>query len=81
MLIRCRKESHHPTENEKDTTLTAISLESKYFSYVRSPAPSPMQTLSNPFRTLTNKVRGIYFYKEVCVRLYYCVVMIRHMRI
>ena len=37
-------------ENEKDTTLTAITLGSKYFSYVRSPAPSRMQTLNNPFK-------------------------------
>ena len=35
-------------ENEKDTTLTAITLGSKYFSYVRSPAPSHTQSLSNP---------------------------------
>ena len=81
-------------ENEKDTTLTAITLGSKYFSYVRSPAPSHTQTLSNPFRNLTNKVRGKIFYKEVFLRpacvvyfcvfiivLNYCVVMIQHMRI
>ena len=50
--------------------------------------------LEQPFRNLTNKVRGKYFYKEVflplyhypcvcysCMRLYYCAVMIRHMRI
>ena len=55
-------------ENEKDTTLTAITLGSKYFSYVRSPAPSHTQTLSNPFRNLTNKVRGKIFYKEVFLR-------------
>ena len=42
-------------ENEKDTTLTAITLGAKYFSYVRSPAPSHTQTLSNPFWNLTNK--------------------------
>ena len=56
-------------ENEKDTTLTAITSGSKYFSYVRSPAPSHTQTLSNPFRNLTNKVRGKIFYKEVFLRL------------
>ena len=44
LLIRCSKESHHPAEwapgppvkhqeNEKDTTLTAISLGSKYCSF------------------------------------------------
>ena len=58
-------------ENEKDTTLTAITLGSKYFSYARSPAPSHTQTLSNPFRNLTNKVRGKIFYKEVFLRLYH----------
>ena len=44
MLIRCSKESQHPAEwtpgppvehqeNEKDATLTAISLGSKYYSF------------------------------------------------
>ena len=66
MLIRCSKESQHLAEwtpgppveykeNEKDTTLTAISLGSKYFSSVQSPAPSHTQTLSNLFRTLAIK--------------------------
>ena len=61
-------------ENEKCTTLTAITLGSKYFSYVQSPAPSHTQTLSNPFQNLTNKVRGKIFYKEVFLRLSVCVV-------
>ena len=57
-------------ENEKNTTLTAITSGSKYFSYVRSPAPSHTQTLSDPFRNLTNKVRGKYFIKKFsCVSL------------
>ena len=60
-------------ENEKDTTLTAITSGSKYFSNVRSPAISHKQTLSNPFRNLTNKVRGKIFYKEVFLRLLSCV--------
>ena len=69
-------------ENEKNTTLMAITLGSKYFSYVRSPAPSHTQTLSNPFRNLTNKVRGKIFYKEVFLHLsvcfvYYCVFIMR----
>ncbi len=66
LLIRCSKGSHYPAEwalglrlsspgDEKDTTLTAITLGSKYFSYVRSPAPSHKKTLSNPFRTLAIK--------------------------
>ena len=61
-------------ENEKDTTLTAITSGSKYFSNARSLAPSHTQTLSNPFRNLTNKVRGKIFYKEVFLRLSVCVV-------
>ena len=56
-------------ENEKGTTLTAITLGSKYFSYVRSLAPSHMQTLSNPFRNLTNKARGKNIVKKVFLRL------------
>ena len=38
-------------KNEKDTTLTAITLGSKYFSNVRSPALSHTQTLNNTFET------------------------------
>ena len=36
-------------ENEEDTTLTAITLGSKYFSYVRCPAPSHSKTPHNLF--------------------------------
>ena len=39
-------------QNEKDTTLTAITLGSKYFSYVRSPAPSHSKTPHNLFEPL-----------------------------
>ena len=81
MLIRCSKESQHPAEwtpgppvehqeNKNDTTLTAISLGSKYFSYVRSPALSHTQTLSNPFRTLAIKWEVHIFVKEVFLRLF-----------
>ena len=42
-------------ENEKDTTLTAITLGSKYFSYVRIPAPSHSKTPTQIFRTLAIK--------------------------
>ena len=62
MLIRCRKESHHPAEwpldlrssikEQERHNVTVISLGSKYFSYVRSPAPSHTQTLNNPFEPL-----------------------------
>ena len=51
-------------ENEKGTTLTAITLGSKYFSYVRSPAPSHTQTLNNPFETLQIKWEVKYFIKK-----------------
>ena len=61
-------------ENEKDTTLTAITSGSKYFSYVRSPAPSQTQTLSNPFQNLTNK-EVKYFMKEIFLHLSACVVI------
>ena len=61
-------------ENEKDTTLTAITSGSKYFSNVRFTAPSHTQTLSNPFQNLTNKVSGKIFYKEVFLRLSVCIV-------
>ena len=66
---------------ERDKTLTAITLGSKYFSYVRCPAPSHMQTFSNPFQTLAGKVRGKNIVKEVflrlslSLRLNYCVVV------
>ena len=83
MLIRCSKESHHPAEwapgppvehqeDKKDTTLTAISLGSKYCSYVRSPAPSHTQTLSNPFRTLTIKWEVHIFIKKSSASLLLC---------
>ena len=39
-------------ENEKDTMLTAITLGSKYFCYVRSPAPSHSKTPHNLFEPL-----------------------------
>ena len=67
-------------ENEKDTMLTAITLGSKYFNCVRSPAPSHMQTLSNPFRTLAIKWEvNIFIKKSSCVfiiaSVYHCVGM------
>ena len=66
-----------PEENEKDTTLPTITLGSKYFSYVRSPAPSHMQTLSNPFRTLAIKWEvNIFIKKSSCVCLCHCVLII-----
>ena len=68
-------------ENEKDTTLTAITSGSKYFSYVRSPAPSHTQTLSKPFRTLAIKWEVNIFLRSLlasvipaCI-VYHCVGM------
>ena len=58
-------------ENEKDTTLTAITLGSKYFIYVRSQAPSHTQTLSNPFVPLQIKWEVyIFLKKSSCVCLF-----------
>ena len=55
-------------ENEKVTTLTAITLRSKYISYVRSPAPSHTQTLNNPFEPLQIKWEvNIFIKKSSCV--------------
>ncbi len=55
-----------PASGEQERyNVTVITVGSKYSSYVRSPAPSHMQ----PFRTLTNKVKGKYNCKEVFLRL------------
>ena len=82
MLIRCRKESHHPAEWPLDLRFSSPKERERHnvdghksggqniAVSVRSPAPSHTQTFVQPFCTLTNKVRGIYFSKEVCVRLY-----------
>ena len=63
MLIRCNKESQHPAEwvlglrlsssrEQERHNVTAISLGSKYCSYVRSPAPSHSKTPHNLFEPL-----------------------------
>ena len=72
LLIRCSKESHHPAEwasgppvehqeNEKDTTLTAISVGVRILQFLfglQLPLTrKPSVTFSNP----CNKVRGKYF--------------------
>ena len=57
-------------KNEKDTTLTAITLGSKYFSNVRSSALSLSHAnLEQPFRNLQIKMWGKICYKEVFLRL------------
>ena len=69
-------------KNEKDTTLTTITSGSKYFSYVRSQAPSHTQTLNNLFETLQIKwEENIFIKKSSCVFItacvvYYCVCLI-----
>ena len=63
MLIRCNKESQHPAEwalglrlssprEQERHNVTVITVGSKYCSYVRSPTPSHMQPLNNPFEPL-----------------------------
>ena len=76
---RCGRESHirprgpsespdgvrTPTSGEQERhNVTVITVGSKYEVYVRCPAPSHMQTLNIPFEPC-NKLRGIYFVKEV----------------
>ena len=72
MLIRCSKECHHPAEWPLDLRLSSPGERERHnvdghkfggqniTVYVRSSTPSHTQTLSNPFCTLTNKVRGKY---------------------
>ena len=79
MLIRCCEESQHPaawalglrlsSPREKERhNVTVITVRSKYFSYVRSPAPSYTQTLSNPFVPLQIKSEvNIFVKKSSCV--------------
>ena len=63
MLIRCSKESQHPAEltpgppfesgeQERHSVDSHKSGGQNIAVYVRSPAPSHTQTLSNPFQTL-----------------------------
>ena len=83
LLIRCRKESHHPAEwaqglrlsiwrTRKDTTLTGIRGGGQNITVtVRSPAPSHTQTLSNPFRTLAIKWEvNILLKKSSCIFIF-----------
>ncbi len=44
---------------------------SKYEVYVRSPAPSHMQTFNNPFEPLQQRQGGEYFSKEVFMRRFF----------
>ena len=89
MLIRCRKESHHPAvwplglrlsiRRTRKTQLDGQKFGGQNIAVVfdlqlslslsLSLTRKPWTTLSNP----CNKVRGIYFSKEVFLRLYHCV--------
>ena len=63
-----------PTSGEQERhNVTVITVGSKYEVYVRSPAPSHMQTLKQPFRTLAIKWEVKYSFKEVFLRLPSCV--------
>ena len=66
LLIRCSKESQHPAEltpgttvehqeNEKDTTLTAISLGVKIFQFCSVSSSLSLWNPTQPFRTLAIK--------------------------
>ena len=80
MLIRCIKKAciqqwtprplvEHLREQERHN-VTVITVRSKYEVYVRSPASSHMQTLSNPFQTLQIKWEvNIFVKKSSCVFL------------
>ena len=62
-----RVDSRAPVEQPwrtRKTKLTAITLGSKYLSYVRSPAPCHSQTLSKPFQTLAIKWEVNMFIKK-----------------
>ena len=74
MLIRCSKESQHPAVDPKTSGWASkrtrktqhdghMKWRSKYEVYVRSPAPSHMQTLKNPFEPC-NKLRGKMLLKK-----------------
>ena len=64
-----------PTSGEQERhNVTVITVGSKYEVYVRSPASSHMQTLKQPFLEACSKVRGKYIWKEVFLRLPWCVV-------
>ena len=87
LVTRCVRGSQHPAERgppgirlsspgewERDNA-HGHKIRGQYIAVsVRSTTPSHSKTLSNPFRTFSNKVRGIFF-KEVFARLYYCVKM------
>ena len=78
MLIRCRKESHHPAEwasgrasgeRGRHNVDGHKSWGQNIAVSVRSPAPSYTQTLSNHFRTLAIKWEvNILLKKSSCVR-------------
>ena len=86
---RCGKEGHTrprgpsgtpmewtPASGEQERhNVTVITVGSKYEVYVRSPAPSHMQTLEQPFRTLAIKWE-VNICKEVFLRLPSCILIV-----
>ena len=71
-----------PASGEQERhNVTVITVGSRYYSLCSVSSSLSHAALEQPFRTLTNKVRGIYYCKEVSLHLYYCIVMIRHMTI
>ena len=79
MLLRCSKESQHPAEwvlglrlssprEQERHNVTVITVGSKYYSLCSVSSSLSHANLEQPFRTLTNKVRGKYIYKEVFLR-------------
>ena len=85
LLIRCRKESHHPAEWPLDLRLsikeqerhnvTAISLESKYYSLCSVSSSLSHANPEQPFRTLAIKWEVNIFVKKSSCVVYYCVFM------
>ena len=84
MLIRCNKESQHRAEwipglrlsirRTRKTQRDGHKSEgSKYYSLCSVSSSLSHANPTQPFRTLTNKVRGIYICKEVFLRLCHCV--------
>ena len=88
---RCGRESHTrprgpsgtpiewtPASGEQERhNVTVITVGSKYCSYIRSSAPSHMQTLEQPFRTLAIKWEvNILLKKSSCVFLHASVLLL-----
>ena len=93
VYTRCGKEGHTrpkgalgkppmewtPTSREQERhNVTVITVGSKYKIYVRSPASSHMQTLSNPYNKLRGKIllkksSCVFILRRLFLRLSFCV--------